>query len=214
MCILNTTPSNSGNLFNAALGALVPNVRGHGSTVFRDGKRLALVLFLLSVALWAQIDFATELIDPTATQACQIGIIFTTAFDQLARIAIEQFSLWVIFDGVRVSAARTVAHILLFGRLALGVVFVALSKPAFDTTCVSISSNFPVALAVVAADALFIVVLAVAAFANRNVIVEREGEKQKGRPKSMSLLVFGLVLWLAVRILLLFQRTSKVSETH
>ncbi|PSR81044.1 hypothetical protein BD289DRAFT_484592 [Coniella lustricola] len=192
-----------GNLFNTAAAALFLHVKGHGSTVIRDGKRLALVTFLISVALWAQIEFATELIDPTSTQACQVGIIFTTTFDQLARLTIEQFTLWVIFDGVRVSTARTTAHILLFARLALGVVFVALSRPAFDTTCVALSSSFPVALAVVVADGLIIAALATLAFINRNANVENNGEKQKGRGKSMALLIGGMAFWLGTSVIML-----------
>lgn len=193
--------STSGIVVNAASAALFLNVRGHGSSVFRDGKRLVLVLFLLFAVLWGQVDFITILIDPTATQSCQVGVIFTTIFDQLARFSIEQHLLWVINDGAPKSVVQYIVQGTLAGRLILGAVFVGLSKPQFDTVCVPLSSAPIVAIIVIVTDVVIISLLAGRAIAAGTFGKVQNGGQEGARAKAVIAVLIGLVIWIAVSLL-------------
>lgn len=191
----------SGIVVNAASAALFLSVRGHGSSLFRDGKRLVLVLFFLSAALWGQIDFITILIDPTATQSCQVGVIFTTIFDQLARYLIEQHLLWVINDGAPSSTPQYIVQGILAGRLILGGAFVGLSKPELDTVCAPISSIPIVGIVVIAVDAVIILALAARASAAGSFSKMQNGGQDGARGKAVIAVLVGMAIWTAVSLL-------------
>lgn len=127
---------------------------------------------------------------------------FTTAFDQLARFAIEQHLLWVIYDGARVSLEQYIVQGILAGRFALGAVFVGLSKPQFATSCVSLSSVLIVAVIVVAMDALILMALAGVAVSSGTLGKMSDGGQQAGRAKGVTVLLIGLAVWLAVSLAL------------
>lgn len=188
----------SGIVVNSASAGLFLNVKGHGSSIFRDGKRLVLVLFLLSAALWAQIDFITTLIDPTATASCQLGVIFLTIFDQLARFSVEQHLLWVINDGMKPGALQYILQALLAARLVLGGVFVGLSKPEFNTVCVPVSSILIVAIITVIMDAVIIVGLAAKAISAGVFGKMQDGGQASSRGKAVVAVLAGLVIWMGV----------------
>lgn len=188
----------SGIVVNSASAGLFLNVKGHGSSIFRDGKRLVLVLFLLSAALWAQIDFITTLIDPTATASCQLGVIFLTIFDQLARFSVEQHLLWVINDGMKPGALQYILQALLAARLVLGGVFVGLSKPEFNTVCVPVSSILIVAIITVIVDAVIIVGLAAKAISAGVFGKMQDGGQASSRGKAVVAVLAGLVIWMGV----------------
>lgn len=196
--MLTTLGTNSGIVVNSASAGLFLNVKGHGSSIFRDGKRLVLVLFLLSAALWAQIDFITTLIDPTATASCQLGIIFTTIFDQLARFSILQHLLWVINYGTKPGALQYILQTLLAARLILGGVFVGLSKPEFNTVCVPVSSVLIVAIITVIVDAVMIVGLAGQAISAGVFGKMQDGGQASSRGKAVAAVLGGLVIWTGV----------------
>lgn len=189
----------SGIVVNAASAALYLNVRGHGSSVFRDGKRLVLVLFLFSAALWAQIDFITTLIDPTAPQSCQIGIIFTTAFDQLARYSIEQHLLWVINDG-KASLVQYIFQAVMAGRFILGAVFVGLTKSEFNSACVATTSVFVMGVVVVVVDLLILAGLAARAVGSGLFGKAQERGQESARGKAVIVVLVGLAIWMAVSL--------------
>lgn len=174
------------------------NVIGHGSSIFRDGKRLVLNTFLLTAALWAQIDFIATLISPTATSSCQIGVIFTTLFDQLARFSIEQHLLWVISDGTKAGALQYIMQALLTARFILGIVFVVLSKPNFNLVCVSFSSVFIVAAVVVAVDAVVLLGLFGQAIVAGVFSRMADGGQSSTRGKAVIAVMVGLALWMGV----------------
>lgn len=188
----------SGIVLNAALAALFLTLRGHGSSVFRDGKRLVLVLFLLSAGLWAQIDFITTLIDTSAAGSCQLGVIFTNIFDQLARYLIEQHVLWVIGAGTAATIAQYVATALLVGRFVLGAVFVGLSKSEFNTVCVSVTSNLIIGVVVVALDAVIVATLLVRAISVGVFTKMQNGGQDSARGKAIIAILIGFSLWTAV----------------
>lgn len=156
------------------------------------------MFFLLSSALWAQIDFITTLIDPTATASCQVGVIFTTIFDQLARFSIEQHLLWVINDGRKAGALQYILQALLAARFVLGGVFVGLSKSEFNTVCVPLSSVLVVAIITVIVDAVIMVGLAGQAISAGVFRKVQDGGQASTRGKAVVAVLIGLVIWMGV----------------
>ena len=193
--------SNSGFVVNAASAALFLYINGHGSSIFRDGQRLVLITFLLSAALWAQVDFITTVIDARATMSCQIGIIFNTLFDQLARFSIEQYLLWAINSGTKPGASQMIMQTIVGGRFVLGMVFVGLSRPLADPICLPRSSVLPVAIVVVAVDAAIILSLTWMAFSAGLVRHVRGHEEAAPRSKSILLVILGFAIWTGVSLL-------------
>lgn len=195
------TTIDSGIVVNAASAALFLNVRGHGSSIFRDGKRLVLAIFLFSAATWAQVGFITTLIDPAAENSCQIAIVFTTMFDQLARYSIEQHSLWVINDGTQASAGQIVPQVLLGVRFVLGAVFVGLSRPQFNTVCVPVSSVLALAITLVVVDAVIVAILAGRAISVGLIKKMQDGGQDSARSKAVVATLIGLTIWMAVSLI-------------
>ncbi len=188
----------SGIVVNSASAALFLCINGHGSAIFRDGLRLALITFLLSGALWAQVDFVLSAIDMTTIMPCQIGILFTTFFDQVARFSIEQHTLWAINSGSKSGVQHMLVQALLGVRFVLGMVFVGFSRPQFNPVCVPVSSVLPVAVIVVALDAVIIAALAIRAFSAGLVKEVRQNEPGSLRSKSILLVIVGFAIWTAV----------------
>ncbi|KAJ9151418.1 hypothetical protein NKR23_g3241 [Pleurostoma richardsiae] len=191
-----------GIVVNAASAALFLNVKGQGPAL-RDGLRLVLITFFLSSALWAQVDFITTLINTDATSSCQIAIVFTTLFDQLARFSIEQCLLWAINGGAGASTGQMIAQGLVAARFILGGVFVGLSRPQFKPVCVPTSSVLPVAIVVVALDAVIIATLAGRAFSVGIVKSVRENGPESGRGKAILLVIVGVAVWTGTSVAML-----------
>ncbi|KAK7747342.1 hypothetical protein SLS53_001595 [Cytospora paraplurivora] len=192
-----------GIVVNAASAALFLNVRGYGSSIFLDGKRLALIIFLLSAALWAQLDFITILIGPIGARACQIGVIFTTSFDQLARYAIEQHLLWVINAGTGAGLGQYAPQGLLAGRFILGAVHTGFSRHQMDTICAPISSVSAIAIAVVAVDAAVVASLGVRAVSVGLLMMIKKGGQDSARGNAIIAMLIGLVIWMATSVVML-----------
>ncbi|ROV96606.1 hypothetical protein VPNG_09026 [Cytospora leucostoma] len=192
-----------GIVVNAASAALFLNVRGYGSSIFLDGKRLALIIFLLSAALWAQLDFITILIGPIGARACQIGVIFTTIFDQLARYAIEQHLLWVINAGTGAGVGQYAPQGLLAGRFILGAVYIGFSRHQMDTICAPISSISAIAIAVVAVDAAIVAILGVRAVSVGLLMMIKKGSQDSARGHAIIAMLIGLVIWMATSVVML-----------
>lgn len=186
-------------MFNAASAALFLYIRGHGSSIFRDGLRLVLITFLLTSALWAQIDFITTVIDTTSgTTSCQLGLIFSTLFDQLGRFAVEQYLLWAMVTPGKTSVGQIISQVLIAARFVAGGVFVGFTRPQVDTFCVARSSVMAVAIAVIALDGVVIVSLAARAIMTGLVADIQQGKASSARSKSILAVMVGFVIWTAV----------------
>ncbi|KAK3303338.1 uncharacterized protein B0T15DRAFT_402216 [Chaetomium strumarium] len=198
-----------GIVLNAASAALVLYLRGYGvAAACRDSQRLVLVLFLLSAALWAQIDFITILLDvTTSSMPCQIGVIFSSVFDQLARFSIEQFLLWVLnnSNGAKVSVLQLIAQILVLGRFVAGAVFVGFTRPQTDTFCVARTSALPVGILVSALDAAIILLLVVRAYSAGGAVTDtHRGKATNGdRARALMFVLLSLALWTGTSVPLL-----------
>ncbi|KAB5566649.1 hypothetical protein GE09DRAFT_958614 [Coniochaeta sp. 2T2.1] len=198
-----------GIVVNAASAALFLFTRGHGSSIFRDGLRLVLITFLLTSALWAQIDFITTVIDTTGgTMSCQIGLIFSTLFDQVGRFAMEQYLLWAMVTPGKTSAGGMVTQVFIAARFIVGAVFIGFTRPQVDTFCVARSSLMPVAFTVIALDGVIIVCLAARALMTGLVADVREGKSSSSRSKSILIVMVGFVIWTAMSIPMMLGMTT------
>ncbi|KAK9772906.1 hypothetical protein SCAR479_10416 [Seiridium cardinale] len=185
-----------GILLNTASAGFILYIKGHGSAIFRDGLRLALIFFLASSALWAQVEFLATLIDPTATSTCQAAVIISSLLDQVARVSIEQFLIWsVAKDGLK-TAAGLATQVLLLVRFIIGMVFVGETKPQFNTTCVPMSNLVPIAIAVVALDAVILTSTAVLTFTTAST-------KSGQGSKAILLTIAALAVWMGTSVAML-----------
>lgn len=96
------------------------------------------------------------------------------------------------------------------GRFVLGAVFVGFSRPQFNPACVPRSSMLPVAIVVVAMDAVLVTALAITAFTSGVVREVRGGRAGSGRSKSILLVIIAFAIWTAVR---LFSHTHLASHS-
>ncbi|KAI1325054.1 hypothetical protein F5Y16DRAFT_281056 [Xylariaceae sp. FL0255] len=194
-----------GILFNTASSALILFIKGHGSAIYRDGLRLALTLFLTSASLWSLVEFLSTLIDPTATSTCQVAVVFSSLFDQFGRAFVEQYLAWVVGKGGDKSTLTVLPQVLVFGRFGIGITFVALSRAAFNPTCVSVSSVRGIAFGAIALDAAIIGVVALNIF--------RGSPKNTAQPTAFQnnivrLVVVGLAVWTGTSVTLQLGITS------
>ncbi|KAK0385241.1 hypothetical protein NLU13_7717 [Sarocladium strictum] len=142
-----------GNIFNAATASLFQLIKDHGWQSFRDGPRLVLIVFLVGAALWAQVDFIAIMMDGSAMPSCQIATSFASAFDQIARVSLLQFLLWVTQNGNKTTAQTLLFQGFVFVRFLLGGVVVGVARPQFGSEfCVSTSLVMPLSIAVIVTD--------------------------------------------------------------
>ncbi|KAL2150872.1 hypothetical protein VTH82DRAFT_7435 [Thermothelomyces myriococcoides] len=203
-----------GIVLSAASAALVLVVKGTGfSAVFRDSQRLVLVLFLLSAALWAQTDFISILLDITTSNVpCQVGVIFATVFDQLARFSVEQFLLWGlnIDSGAKLSLTQLIPQALVLGRFLAGAVFTGFIRPQTDDFCVATTSVLPVGILVTGLDGAIISLLVIRAYSPGGAAKENQGSKgaKADRARALMSVLLGLVFWTGASVPMLLGFTS------
>ncbi|KAK0128816.1 hypothetical protein ONS95_000766 [Cadophora gregata] len=191
-----------GILLQAATGALFIYYRGHGSTIFQDGRRLVLILFLLFAALWAQIQFLNLLLADTMATACQATLIISTMFDQLARVGIEQFLMWSIGHGTKLTAERLILQGILLLRVVGGGVLVGFTRPQFKPVCVAQTMISPLAVVVLAVDAIIIGVLMVRAMSlgMSKEMREKSSSTRQEQSKALIFTIIGLAIWTATSV--------------
>ncbi|KAE9377091.1 hypothetical protein N431DRAFT_462884 [Stipitochalara longipes BDJ] len=186
-----------GILLQAASGTLFLYYRGHGPTIFQDGRRLVLVLFLLFAALWAQIDFVNLLLPVTSTTACQVTLVFSTIFDQLARVVMEQFLLWSVGHGTKMTAERLVLQVVLLFRLIAGGLLVGFTRPDFAPACVARTSVLPVAIVVLVLDVIIIGVLVIRALSLGMFgdLREKDSSPRQEQSRALIISIAGFTVW-------------------
>ncbi|KAI8957845.1 hypothetical protein F5Y11DRAFT_65225 [Daldinia sp. FL1419] len=187
-----------GILFNAASAGLVLYAVGHGSAIFRDGLRLVLILFLTSSAAWALVEFLATIIEPIAASTCQVAVVFSSIFDQMARVFVEQYLVWAARPEKK-SIPNMVSQVLVLGRFGVGMAFIGLARSDFNPTCVPVSSVPPVAIIVIVLDALILALVAVQALSNASMHNDRASV---GR-RSVTLVTVGFAIWIGTSVVLL-----------
>lgn len=97
--------------------------------------------------------FTGTLLSAEASSPCQVVIAFGAAFDQISRIAVEQFLLGTIHRGFPMGKSGYFAQTVIVLRLLLGGVFVAVQRPDFSPVCVASNLLFPIGIAATGVDA-------------------------------------------------------------
>jgi hypothetical protein len=192
----------SGLLFQATIAALLLYINGHGSTIFKDHRRLVLVLFLISSALWAQVDFINFAVPSTSPNACQVTIIASTFFDQAARVLIGGFLLWSVGHVKKTPVENSGLCALMGIRTVVGVIFVAYARPQFAPVCVARSDLLAASVAVMVLDMIIVGVVAIRVFTLGLLDVIREVRSSTKQEQSKALVYCGagLFLWSLVRV--------------
>lgn len=188
-----------GITFQAGAGAFLLYVQGQGKKLFRDGLRLALTTFIASAALWSQIAFSATLVDPTSSFGCQVAILFSSFFDQLARFALEQYLLWAINSGLKKAPDTFVPQGILVIRLVVGGIFVGFQRPQLQPVCQTSSDVFAIGIAVAATDLVMILIFLVRAIMIGLLQDVRDKRPGMQRSKAILFLIVGLTLWTGVR---------------
>lgn len=143
--------------------------------------------------------FAATLVYPPATTSCQVLVAFAAAFDQLARIAIEQFLLWGMKSGQKASSGTCILQALVLLRFILGGVLVGVQRPQFRPACVASNLLLPLGIAALATDALIVFMLLLQLTAAGLLLKERRATPGFARIKSLFLTTSGFGVWTAVR---------------
>lgn len=186
----------SGILLQAAGSVLIVNFEGHAISIFQDGRRLALVLFLFFGGMWALVDFLNLLIPITSPTACQVTLVFSTAFDQLARVGIEQFLLWSLRSDSKVTIAELIAQAILSLRFVTGGLLVGFTRPQFAPVCVARTSLLPISIIVLVLDLILFGVFLIRALSS-GMIGELHGSSGVTAEVNKGLVwsILGLLLW-------------------
>ncbi|KAI0601939.1 hypothetical protein F4775DRAFT_290977 [Biscogniauxia sp. FL1348] len=192
-----------GILFTAASATSVIYIKGNGSAVFRDGLRLVLILFLISSTSWAFVEFLSVLIEPTATSICQTAVVFSSIFDQLGRVFVEQYLVWALQKNGEKSVFSILPQILVLGRLILGITFAALTRTGFNPTCVPVSQVQAVSITTIALDAAILLLLAIRSFGSGPAKGSQDDGQVTDRSKAVNFIVIGLAIWMGTSVTLL-----------
>ncbi len=175
--------------------------KGHGSTIFKERRRLVLVLFLTSAAMWAQVDFTNFVVPDTSPIACQAMVMVSTLFDQAARVTIGGFLLWSVGHVTKSSTESYGLGALMGFRVMAGGIFVATARPQFAPVCVARYALLPSSVTVMALDMIIIGVLVIRAFTLgllESIREVRSSTKQE-QSKALVYCILGFFIWQLVR---------------
>lgn len=181
---------------NAASAAALLYLQANGPPIFQDSLRLVLVIFLLSSALWSFIDFVA--LNTEASSGCQVAIAFGAAFDQLARSSFQQFLIWGMNGGVKISWTTFVPQLAVICRFVLGGVYVGFQRSDFHPVCISSTLIMPLGVSLLGVDTIIIFFL----IARLTVVgdnTKKDSEEAK-RSKILLLAVGGAGFWTAVSL--------------
>lgn len=188
----------------AALGTLLSHLRGGASSLIRGGLRLVLAGFLLLVTFWALVGFAGTFVAESSPSACQIAVAFASAFDQLARVALEEYLFWAIKHDLRATLGVLIPQIVIFLRFILGSILVGVQRPQFAPVCVATNLLWPIGVAVAIADA-FIVVMLLTRASSVGVFRDAKVNDPVGsRARGLTFTTIALGLWIPVSHVTIF----------
>ncbi|KAF4972432.1 hypothetical protein FSARC_999 [Fusarium sarcochroum] len=177
----------------SAVSLLLSN---RASKIIRDAPRLALIVFLISSALWAQMEFSAFLLNINSKPGCQIMITFASTFDQFSRVSMQQSLLWILSMHNLASLTEiSVTQGFLLLRLILGGVFVGIQRPQLDTVCLTQTSILPVGIAVSVVDTAFVAFLLMRVISRGAYKDTQKGVISSSQSRAIALVVLGLIIW-------------------
>ena len=186
----------SGIIANVASAAVFLFLAANGPPLFKDSLRLVLVVFLFSAALWAFVDFVSMTVD--SDSACHVAVAFGTAFDQLARVAFEQFVLWGANAGAKPSMGVLIPQLAVLLRFVLGGIYVGFQRPQFNPVCLSTASVLPLGIAILAADAVVALFLLAKLLSTGKSASRTGNEVEAKRSRTLITVLAGAGFWTAV----------------
>ncbi|OBT51678.1 hypothetical protein VE04_08856 [Pseudogymnoascus sp. 24MN13] len=193
-----------GILLQTAVSSFVIYLSGHGSTIFQDRRRLVLITFILSSALWAQIGFLNFLIPSRSSNICQGTIATSTFFDQAARTLSGSFLLWTVAHVSKSSAEKYGLGSLIGARAVSGIVFVVFTRAQYAPLCVPRSEALPVSILVIGLDAIILGLVAIRlftlGFCGSNNGIQSTSNKEQG--KALALFTAGFAIWTGTSVTL------------
>ncbi len=145
-------------------------------------------------------DFVATLITGDGNPSCQVLIAFASGFDQIARLAFEQFLLWRI-KPKKASSGIFVLQALIPVRFIMGGVFVAVQRPQVYPVCVAKNILVPLGIATLVTDALIVFVLLALIFVFKSPVQSPSLQTSSLEPaKIFTFLTAGFGAWLAVSL--------------
>ncbi|KAG6032568.1 hypothetical protein E4U41_007210 [Claviceps citrina] len=184
----------------AASGTALFHSKGGASSFIRGGLRLILAAFLLLVVLWAVGGFIGAFINKDFPAGCQIAIAFASAFDQIARIALEEYLFWAMKQDLRATLGLWFPQIVIFLRFILGGIFVGGLRPQFAPICVAKNLLWQVGLAASIADSFIVFMLLVRA-SSVGIFLQMKVDGPIGfRAKGLALTTIALGLWIPLSV--------------
>ncbi|KFH45950.1 hypothetical protein ACRE_032600 [Hapsidospora chrysogenum ATCC 11550] len=185
-----------GIIANVASAAVFLFLAANGPPLFKDSLRLVLVVFLFSSALWAFVDFVSMTVD--SDSACHVAVAFGTAFDQLARVAFEQFVLWGANAGAKPSMGVLIPQLAVLLRFVLGGIYVGFQRPQFNPVCLSTASVLPLGIAILAADAVVTLFLLAKLLSTGKSASRTGNEVEAKRSRTLITVLAGAGFWTAL----------------
>ncbi|KAK2603513.1 hypothetical protein QQS21_004282 [Conoideocrella luteorostrata] len=180
----------------AALGTVLFHLKGGALSLVRGGLRLVLAGFLIFATLWAVDGFIGTFIDERSSSGCQIAVAFASAFDQLARISLEEYLFWAMKSDIKATFGFLFPQAIIFSRFILGGIFVGVQRPQFAPVCVTTNLLWPLGVGVLVTDA-FIVVMLLTRASSVGVFSDMKAEGPVGfRAKGLIFTTIALGLWI------------------
>ncbi|KAM3503763.1 hypothetical protein MY10362_003994 [Beauveria mimosiformis] len=180
------------------------NRRLRGNAPLENGLRLVLVTFLLSAALWSIVDFAATLITADANPSCQVLVSVAAGFDQLARVAFEQFLLLRI-KSKSIYKSIYVLQAFIPVRFILGGVLIAVQRPQTYPVCIAKNILLPLGIAMLVTDAVIVCVFFVLIWIKTRSSSTSSLQTSNLAPaKIVCFLTAGFAAWLATSIPMIF----------
>ncbi|KAM0668909.1 hypothetical protein ACQRIU_002471 [Beauveria bassiana] len=180
------------------------NRRLRGNAPLQNGLRLVLVTFLLSAALWSIMDFAATLITANANPSCQVLVSVAAGFDQLARVAFEQFLL-VRIKSKSIYKSIYVLQAFIPVRFILGGVLIAVQRPQTYPVCIAKNILLPLGIATLVTDAVIVCVFFVLIWIKtRSNSTSNLQTSNLAPARIVCFLTAGFAAWLATSIPMIF----------
>ncbi|KAJ6788096.1 hypothetical protein PWT90_05049 [Aphanocladium album] len=174
--------------------------RLRGSAPLSNGLRLALVIFLLSSTLWSILGFSATLISGDGNPSCQVLIAFAAGFDQLARLAFEQYLLWRIKPKKR-SSGIFVLQALIFVRFIMGGVLIGVQRPQIYPVCIAKNILLPLGITTLVTDLLIVAILFALIWVTKSTSSSTGLQVSGSTPaKIIAFQTAGFAAWLATSI--------------
>lgn len=145
-----------GILLHAASASFVSGIHGHFRSLLLVRRRVVLLSFLLSISLFAIAQFAGLLL--LEDVPCQVAVIFSTTFDQLARVLGFAYVISVLGDETSRGEKR-ITWALLTIRALLGAAVVGFMRIDFIPVCYATPSLPVINYSLMALDAVILLYL-------------------------------------------------------